>query len=149
MAYVLLPLLGVLGVMNFDNSNQFLKVLDLSVPWAHTWADMRPGYTDLERRENFRREASKVLIPFQSNTIDWWAFRIFITKSGRQLDLDNTAKPIIDSFCTRQIVRDKSNFKQLGFYPDDSLNFVRIIQLSGEPNTENSTRIEIFGHLIS
>lgn len=136
-----------MSIMEFEDSKQFIKVLDLTVPWAHTWADMRPGFTDIERRENFRREASKFLKPFQPINIDWWAFRIYITKAGRLLDLDNISKPIIDSFCLKQINKDNSTYEKLGLYPDDTIDYVRIIQLSGEPNVIDSTRIEIFGHL--
>ncbi|WP_116364504.1 hypothetical protein [Parahaliea mediterranea] len=133
--------------MKLDDQNQFIQVLDLCVPWAHTWADMRPGKTDLERRENFRKAALMVFQPTKTEVIDWWAFRIFVTKTGRQLDLDNITKPIVDSFCSRQIERDNSIHVELGLYPDDGLNHVRHIVLSGKPCTEDSTRIEIFGHL--
>lgn len=135
--------------MKLDDPFHFVQVLNLRVPWAHTWADMRPGHTDLERRENFRREASKVIKPWRKEAVDWWAFRIFISKAGRQLDLDNVAKPIVNSFCTRQIERDKSTYLHLGLYPDDGLNCIRHIVLSGEPAAEDSTRIEIFGHLVA
>ena len=137
-------LLKGIRVFDFDNQKYFMKVLDIQVPWAHTWADMRPGKTDRERRENYRREADGRLVAMLETPL-WWAFKIFVCKSGRQLDVDNVLKPIVDSFCTRQIVKDKSNFTDLGLYPDDTLKHVRILQVAGAPSeTEDTTRIQIY-----
>jgi hypothetical protein len=135
-------------MISLDDSSIFVCVLDMSLPWAHTYADMRPGRTDKERRERYRREALKVFTP-PTVAIDWWAFRITVTKCGRLLDLDNVPKPIIDSFCTRQIIYDKSEFLELGFYPDDGLDQVRHIELFGKPGDADTTRIEVFGHIAS
>lgn len=44
----------------------FFLILDLEVPWAHTWADMRKGKTDLERREIYRKHALGRLEPVPS-----------------------------------------------------------------------------------
>ncbi|WGO96669.1 hypothetical protein QFX18_11490 [Saccharophagus degradans] len=129
-----------------DDKNIFVKVLDIEVPWAHTWADMRAGKTDLERRERYREYSDKHLSKFSEN-IEWWAFSIFVKKSGRLLDVDNVPKPIIDSFCQRQIVRDKSEYKNLGLFPDDDLKWVRAVNVHGEPAQVNSTRIQIYGYL--
>lgn len=45
----------------FDDRAGFVKVLTLRVPWAHSYADMRPGKTDRERRENYRNAAANIL----------------------------------------------------------------------------------------
>ena len=135
-------------MISLDDSSIFVCIVDMLLPWAHTYADMRPGNTDKERRENYRREALKAFTPARV-AIDWWAFRISVTKSGRLLDLDNVPKPIIDSFCTRQIIYDQSEFHELGFYPDDGLDQVRHIELFGEPGNADTTRIEVFGHIAS
>ena len=129
-------------MFNLD-TDSFVKVLALDVPWAHSYADMRPGKTDRERRENYRNAAlGKLTIP--SNVL-WWAFRITVRKSGRPLDVDNVAKTIIDSFCASQIARDSSVFIQLGLYPDDTFDYVRVLQVIGNrSDAVDSTLIEIF-----
>lgn len=78
---------------SFDDPSRFVKVLALTVPWAHSYADMRPGKTDRERRENFRNAALGKLQATPQNTL-WWAFRITVHKAGRSLDVDNIAKPL-------------------------------------------------------
>ena len=129
-------------MFNLD-TDSFVRVLALDVPWAHSYADMRPGKTDRERRENYRNAAlGKLTIP--SNVL-WWAFRITVRKSGRPLDVDNVAKTIIDSFCASQIARDGSVFIQLGLYPDDTFDYVRVLQVIGNrSDAVDSTLIEIF-----
>jgi len=131
-------------MFKFDDSSKFIKVLDLKVPWAHTYADMRPGKTDLDRRENFRKAASEVMRSKPLNPL-WWAFRISVGKSGRLLDVDNIAKTIIDSFSESQLVRDKSEWPHLALYRDDTFDEVRILQVIGAPSTlADSTYIEVF-----
>lgn len=132
---------------SLEDESRFTKVLDLTVPWAHSYADMRPGKTDIERRENFRAAALQQLQPppFKPS---WWAFRLTVHKSGRPMDVDNVAKTIIDSFCIRQIQKDKSTFLDAGLYPDDTFDHVRSLQVLGLPNAlSDSTRIEIFAHI--
>ena len=128
-----------MSVIDLDDSDRFTRVLLLDVPWAHTWADK----ADRQRRENYRAAALDSLQPQPANTL-WWAFRITVAKAGRQLDLDNVPKTIIDAFCTRQIVRDGSQHTELGLYPDDSLDHVRVVYLAGAPGAADRTRIEIF-----
>jgi hypothetical protein len=76
------------------NTELFVKVLDLEVPWAHSYADMQPSKTDRERRENYRRAAAGRMESIPADP-RWWAFRIGVQKSGRALDVDNVAKTII------------------------------------------------------
>jgi hypothetical protein len=116
-------------------------VLALDVPWAHSYADMSPGKTDRERRENYRNAAAGILQTIPANTL-WWAFRITVQKAGRPLDVDNIAKTIIDSFCARQIARDGSSFSHLGLY---TFEHVRVLQVIGNRSTTaDSTLIEVF-----
>ena len=127
-----------------NNTDRFARILDITVPWAHSYADMRPGKTDLERRENYRRAAVTQLRPIPSR-IYWWAFRITVFKTGRPLDVDNIAKTIIDSFSDSQIARDRSSFTNLKLFPDDTFDHVQVLQVTGKPSTtSDSTRIEIF-----
>lgn len=127
-----------------DDSDKFIKVLALEVPWAHSYADMRPGKTDRERRENYRNAAIGVIQATPASVL-WWAFRITVSKAGRPLDVDNIAKTIIDSFCASQIARDSSSFTHLGLYPDDTFDHVRVLQVIGSRSTTaDSTRIEVF-----
>ena len=127
-----------------DNTNRFARVLDITVPWAHSYADMRPGKTDFERRENYRRVAEKQLHPIPS-IVYWWAFRITVSKTGRALDVDNIAKTIIDSFSDSQITRDRSSFTNLKLFPDDTFDHVQVLQVIGKPSTtSDSTHIEVF-----
>lgn len=129
---------------SFDDPSRFVKVLALTVPWAHSYADMRPGKTDRERRENFRNAALGKLQATPQNTL-WWAFRITVHKAGRSLDVDNIAKTIVDAFCACQIVRDGSSLVQLGLYPDDTFDYVRVLQVIGNRSeVADSTCIEIF-----
>jgi Holliday junction resolvase RusA-like endonuclease len=128
----------------FDDSAKFVKVLSLDVPWAHSYADMRPGRTDRERRENYRNAAAGVIKAAPAKVL-WWAFRITVNKAGRPLDVDNIAKTIIDSFCASQILRDSSSFTHLGLYPDDTFDHVRVLQVIGNRSTTtDSTWIEVF-----
>lgn len=127
-----------------DDPTRFIRILALDVPWAHSYADMRPGKTDRERRENYRNAALGKLQATPPDLL-WWAFRIEVRKAGRPLDVDNIAKTIIDSFCASQISRDGSAFIQLGLYPDDTFDYVRILQVIGTRSEAlDSTRIEIF-----
>jgi hypothetical protein len=92
---------------DLNDADRFVKVLDLEVPWAHSYADMQPGKTDRERRENYRRAAAGRVESIPAEPL-WWAFRIGVQKAGRALDVDNVAKTIIDAFCSWQIVKDQS-----------------------------------------
>ena len=74
----------------------------------------------------------------------WWAFRINVEKANRLLDVDNVAKTVIDAFCIKQIEADRSSLTQVGLYADDTVEFVRVLQVAGAPGAEDHTRIEIF-----
>lgn len=135
--------LGLTETMLQLASPNFAVVLDLEVPWAHAYADMRPGKTDRERRENYRAAAKgRLVLPPEPPL--WWAFKITVGKCGRPLDVDNIAKTIIDSFSGSQLRRDASPHGELELYPDDSFFHVRALQVMGRPAPTDSTRIEVF-----
>ncbi|AGB22280.1 hypothetical protein Mycsm_01903 [Mycobacterium sp. JS623] len=129
---------------NLDDVERFVKVLDLEVPWAHSYADMQPGRTDRDRRENYRRAATGAALNDLPADPLWWAFRIGVSKAGRSLDVDNVAKTIIDAFCAWQIARDHSAYSHLGLYPNDTFDHVRVLQVVGQRGSVDSTHIEIF-----
>jgi hypothetical protein len=132
---------------NLDDTTHFIPVLSLTVPWARTYADIRPGHTDREHREELRKTAIPHLIPAPVNTL-WWAVRIAVTKAGnRPFDIENVPKPIIDAFCAWQIARDRSTCLEAGLFRHDTLDHVRILQVSGQRGHTSTTRIDIFAFL--
>ena len=118
----------------------------MTLPWAKTWADMRPGHTDRERREHIREIASSDLKP-PSEYIAHWGFRIRVFKAGSsRFDIENVPKVILDAFCRGQIVRDQSRFASVGLYDDDTIDHVRILEVIGERvTTSDQTIVEIYG----
>jgi hypothetical protein len=133
---------------DLDNSRLFHRVIDLEVPWAHTWANTSVGKTDHDRRERLRSLAAEhVRLP--SDEVAWWAARITVRKHGhRPFDIENVAKPILDAFSERQIRKDKSAYHDLALYPDDAIDYVRFLVITGERTTgPDSTRIELFARL--
>ncbi|OBH94941.1 hypothetical protein A5678_04080 [Mycobacterium sp. E2733] len=129
--------------IDLDNTDRFSKVLDLKVRWTYSYADMRPGKTDREKREKYREAAAKKMTYPVPDAL-WWAFRISVEKAPRLLDLDNVAKLIVDAFCRNRIGKDNSAHRQVGLYDDDTLDYVRAIQMVGAPGAADRTRIEVF-----
>lgn len=122
--------------------------IEFEMPWAWSYADMTPGRQD--KRERIREIAAKVMAPHLPVSDVWWEFRIFVRKAGgrRPFDIENVPKLIIDAFCLRQIERDGSSHKSLGLYPDDTIDYVRVLHVEGErvAGPEESTRVEIIAH---
>jgi hypothetical protein len=106
------------------------------------------GNKDKEKREQIRKAAS-LNISAEIKKYKYYAFEIKVIKKGkRSFDLDNVPKLIIDSFCEKQIEKDKSRYKNLAFYPDDSLEYVIKINLEGRKailGEEDKTEVEILG----
>ena len=95
---------------DLDDTASYAKVASFDFPWASTYADMRPGHTDKEKRERVRAIAANQL-PSSIPHAKWWAFRIFVRKAGgRPFDIENTLKVFIDSFSARQIRSDASQY---------------------------------------
>ncbi|HDP99068.1 MAG TPA: hypothetical protein ENN22_07795 [bacterium] len=132
---------------NLDDKARYVKVHSFSLPEAFTYADTREGQTDRDKRERIRAKAAEDF-PENIPSIKWWAFRIFIKKSGnRRFDIDNVPKLIVDAFCKRQIEEDRAQqYTKLGLFPDDTIHFVRIIEVGGmRSQDEDITKVEIFG----
>jgi hypothetical protein len=139
--------LTITSLWNLDDTAHFVLVLHFTVPWARTWADMRPGHTDREHREALRERAVPNLGPVPAST-QWWAVRIVVSKAGgRPFDIENVPKPILDAFCVRQIHKDRSTWSRAGLFEDDSIDHVRILQVFGERGDTDKTRIQIYSFI--
>lgn len=132
-----------------DDTDRFVKVLDFSVARAETYGNTDQGRQDHDKRARFRDDAMPHLKPIPDGVL-WWAFRITVRKSGRRpFDLENVPKPIIDSFCAKQLRddsrrRDVSMYAGLGLYEDDTIDHVRLVLLLGSREDTDSTRVEVF-----
>jgi hypothetical protein len=130
---------------NLDDEKVYTKIHSFMLQEAFTYADMRPGQTDKEKRERIRNEANKNF-PANVSGVAWWAFRIYVRKSGnRPFDIENVPKLIVDAFCKKQIVQDRSVYEGVGLYNDDTIDYVRVVQVGGERSNDDSTIVEIFG----
>jgi hypothetical protein len=131
---------------NLDDETRYVKVHSFAIPKAFTYADMRPGHTDGDKREYIRAKAAESF-PQNIPSVKWWAFRIFVKKVGsRPFDIENVPKLIVDAFCRRQVQNDGSKYENLCLYADDTLDYVRIIEVGGmRSQEEDITKIEIFG----
>ncbi len=131
---------------NLDDETRYVRILSFTIPRAFTYADMRVGHTDKDKREYIRAKAAEYF-PNNIPNIKWWAFRIFVKKSGvRPFDIENVPKLIVDAFCRRQIQKDGSKYKNLCLFADDTLDYVRIIEVGGmRSQEEETTKVEIFG----
>ena len=131
---------------DLDNTLAYSLVAKFEYDAAFTYADMRPGSTDKEKRELIRRFAS-LSFPAEVPQAKWWAFRIIVQKGGtRAFDIENVPKLIIDSFCRKQIVRDGSAYLKLGLFPDDTIDFVRMMQVAGTRIVDQEkTTVAVYG----
>jgi hypothetical protein len=69
-----------------------------------------------------------------------------VGKAGRRhFDIENVVKPIVDAFCAGQIKSDRSQYKNLGLHPDDTLDHVVLLEIAGSRIVgQATTRVEIF-----
>jgi len=123
---------------NLDDESKFRKVLSFEIDKVYTYGDKYK-----EKREHIRDEAQKSDIKEYSD-VKSWAFRINIVKKGL-CDIDNVPKLIIDSFSEKLIKEDKSEYKHLALYGDDTIENVKLIQIYGTTGEKDNTKIEIFG----
>jgi len=116
---------------------------------AFTYADMRPGCTDRDKRNSIRMAAFD-RFPETVPPAQWWAVRIFVEKSGRRpFDIENVPKLVIDAFCAKQIAKDGTTdkFGALGLYPDDTVDYVRLMQVFGERSINGDRMsVDIFAY---
>lgn len=128
--------------------NSFKSVHSFSYQKAFTYADIRPGHTDKEKREGIRLAASTGFPQIAHSDNEKWAFKIHVKKSGnRRFDIENVPKLIIDAFCRKQIAADKSQYSDIGLYPDDTIDHVVFLEVTGErieQQKEEKTEVEIF-----
>lgn len=133
---------------NLDNTSSYFVVTTFEYDAAFTYADMRPGNADKEKRELIRRYAA-LSFPNEVPQAKWWAFRIVVQKGGtRAFDIENVPKLIIDSFCKKQIAKDRSPYHKVGLYAEDTLDFVRIMQVGGSriaKGESEKTMVTIYG----
>jgi len=132
---------------NLDDEARYVKVHSFTIPKAFTYADTRRGHTDKDKREYIRAEAVRNF-PQNIPSFKWWAFRIFVKKTGgRPFDIENVPKLIVDAFCRWQIRKDESDYENLCLYADDTLDYVKIIEVGGMRSQEgDTTEVEIFGY---
>ncbi len=130
---------------NLDDMESYVLIHSFKFSAAFTYADTRAGHTDREKRELIRRAASKNF-PAEIPKVAWWAFRIFVQKPGiSPFDIENVPKLIVDSFCRWQIRQDGSSYIGIGLYDNDTIDYVRVVEVGGERSREESTVVEIFG----
>ncbi len=127
---------------NLDDAQIYRKVVSLPLPFVHFWG--KDGHVKREAIRTFANAYPD--FPRPVPVAAWWAFRIFIRKKTvRGFDVENALKIIIDSFSTRQIQRDVSQFSAVGLYVDDNIDHVRLIQVAGERTDGCDTAyVEIF-----
>lgn len=117
------------------------------LPEAFTWANMSKGKKDRDRREQIRKKAAKGF-PRNLPEASYWALSISVRKSGnRRFDIENVPKPFVDAFCGKQIERDRSAFRDLALYDDDTIDNVRSLFITGERvvrKVDERTVVEIF-----
>lgn len=138
------------NLWNLNDALLYQKFHSFEIPKAFTYADMREGYRDRDKRELIRETAAASFPQFLPE-VKWWAFRIIVNKKGRRaFDIENVPKLVIDAFCSKQIEKDGSEdrFRQLGLYADDTVDHVRLMQVFGErAETSDRTHVEIFGYV--
>jgi len=129
---------------NLDDEDKYFKLFAAEIPYAYTWGCCDKG-RDRERRENIRRE-SVGEFPRDIPKARWWALRIFAEKQGDGWDVDNLSKLVVDAFCGKQLRDDNSEFQHMELYKDDTVEFVRMVQVAGEQSQhQDRTVIEVFG----
>lgn len=125
---------------NLDDPTLYFKFLSVSVDFSYTWGD-----SDRKKREDIRR-AVALHWPSVASPAAWWAFRIYTHKKGDNWDVENVPKLIVDAFSREQISKDNSSYSRIGLYPDDTVKFVRMVQVMADmARFREFTVIEIFG----
>ena len=128
--------------MTIFNKEEFLLIHHFRLPAIYTWGDK-----DREKREEIRRIALKDF-PSGPFNFEWYGFRIKVRRREyiREIDLENIPKLIIDSFSGWQINRDRSEFPEAEIYRDDTMRWIRAIEIEGEfTQDEDETEVWIFG----
>ncbi len=126
---------------NLDDISKYKKVYEFELTEIYTWG----SENDKQRREDIRAQvADDPKFPRNMPDHTLWAFRIFV-RTGKKLDVGNIPKLILDAFCKKQIITyDNSDYPNVGLYPDDNINYVRLIEVGGEPAEKTEAKVEIF-----
>jgi len=127
---------------NLDDAERFTLIHHFRIPAIYTWGDR-----DIDKREEIRRIALKNF-PARPFDYEYYGFRIKVKKKkfGRDFDLENVPKLIIDAFSGWQIDRDRSAYRQVEIYKDDTMRWVRAVQIEGGfTNDKDNTEVWIFG----
>jgi len=122
----------------------FRLIHSFEIPAVYTWGD-----GDRDKRETIRKIARE---GFRKPTFiyTWCGFSIVVERNvhGRDLDIENIPKLIIDSFSGWQLRRDRSNYKELELYPEDTLRYVKAINVGGIfVEHEDNTFVNIYGKI--
>ena len=129
-------------MVNFDDTEMFSRINHFSIPAIFTW-----GNRDTEKREEIRQIALKDF-PRGPSDYEWYGFRIRVRRkeSRRDLDLENVPKLIIDAFSGWQMDRDRSKYLHVEIYRDDTMRWVRAIDIAGEfTQDQDETEVWISG----
>lgn len=130
---------------NFDDKNEFELICSpITIPATYTY-----GGKDRENREIIRKYAVENLSGKNPRSFKWYGFRILVyhteLRGKEKFDVGNVHTLILDAFSGWQIERDNSMYSEAILYPDDTIRFVRAIQLEAEFENANKTEICIFG----
>ena len=130
-------------MIDFDDAEKFSLVHHFKISAVYTWGTK----DDKLKREEIRWIA---LMDFPKGpfNFEWYGFRIRVkrSESSRDLDIENIPKLIIDTFSGWQIDRDRSKFLNSEIYKDDTMRWVRALQIEGEfTEDEDETEVWIFG----
>jgi hypothetical protein len=129
-----------------ENDSIYVKVHSFHLLEAFTYGNTTTkGQSDKDKRKRIRQAAQRNF-PVSIPQGQWWAFRIYVKKSGNRLfDIENVPKLIVDAFSKSQIEKDRSKYSGLRLFDDDTIEDVRIIEVAGErTRDENRMDIEIF-----
>ncbi|GHO75246.1 hypothetical protein KSD_30170 [Ktedonobacter sp. SOSP1-85] len=134
-----------------DDITKYALLDSFDYPNAFTSADKTKS-----RREIIRKAAAEKIseekIRNARYDAKWWAFRIYfhIKPRGTQaFDIENASKLVIDAFSKKTLEADQSPFKdRLALFEDDSIEYVRVIEIGGKPDQDSKTTVEIFYCLI-
>ena len=110
-------------------------------PKVMTW-----GGEDKKHREYIRSKALSYFPQTEPNRLARWAFNIYVWKSGKDCDIDNIPKLIIDAFANKQMRLDGSVFANgpLALYEDDGLSSISWVQVAGEKAIFDRTLVQIY-----
>jgi len=72
-------------------------------------------------------------------------FILLKTKNSKhRYDVDNIPKLILDSFSKKLVEEDNSKVEEAGLYEDDSLEYVKFIEVYGDLGEEDKVLIEVY-----